>query len=175
MFRDDFTDGRDRRTHASLLGPRPVRRALWAATLLLLITTLAVPAPASAQDFSLPGLQGGQLTQADLSQGATIVVVWASWSPKCRDIVNRVNAISQRWGRRARVVTVNFQEDRGTVQGFLASQTMSAPVYLDLDGAFSKKSSVTTLPGLLVVRDGTTAYRGRLPDDPNQVLSELLQ
>jgi thiol-disulfide isomerase/thioredoxin len=175
MFRDDFTDGRDRRARVGLLGSGPLRHALWAATVLLLIAAFAVPTPASAQDFRLPGLRGGQLTQSDLSQGATVVVVWASWSPKCRDIVDRVNAISQRWGRRARVVTVNFQEDRDTVQGFLASQNLSVPVYLDLDGAFSKKSSVTTLPGLLVVRDGTTAYRGRLPDDPSQVLSELLE
>jgi len=171
MFRDDFTDRRERKTPSSLLS----LRVFWTLSLLLLIAVLVAPASASAQDFRLPGLQGGQLTQSDLSQGATIVVVWASWSPKCRDIVGRVNSIAQRWGRRARVVTVNFQEDRGTVQKFLGSQNLSVPVYLDLDGAFSKKSSVTTLPGLLVVRDGTTAYRGRLPDDPSQVLSEVLE
>lgn len=153
----------------------PFRTRRWIAAALALLVALALPLPSSAQDFRLPGLRGGQLTSADLGQGATIVVVWASWSPRCRDIVDRVNALQARWGSRARVVTVDFQEDRGTVDGFLSGKNLSVPVYLDEDGAFSKKHAVTTLPGLLVIRDGSVAYRGKLPDDADRVLAEILQ
>ena len=149
-------------------------RWLAAALALLLLGAALVPAPASAQGVRLPGLQGGQLTDGDLAQGATVVVVWASWSPRGKDIVDRVNAIQSRWGSRARVVTVNFQEDRGTVEGFLAGKGLAVPVYLDADGAFSKKHAVTNLPGLLVVRDGNVAYRGKLPADPASILNETL-
>jgi thiol-disulfide isomerase/thioredoxin len=153
-------------------GHRPLQR--WGAAVLALLLTLVLPVSAGAQDIRLQGLSGGQLTEADLGQGATIVVVWASWSPRCRDIVDRVNAIQGRWGNRARVVTVDFQEDRGAVQSFLSGKNLSVPVYLDTDGAFSKKHAVTTLPGLLVIRDGNVAYRGKLPDDADRVLSEIL-
>lgn len=146
-----------------------------AVTALVVASFLLVTPFAEAQDMDLPGLQGGRLTGADLTQGATVLVVWASWSPKCRDIVPRVNAIADRWGNRARVVTVNFQEDRQTVQEFLTGKGLSVPVFLDLDGSFSKKNSVTTLPGLLVIRNGSTAYRGRLPDDPGGVIGEILR
>ena len=154
--------------------PNPSRAPRCIAAALALTLVFALPLPAAAQDFRLPGLSGGQLTDADLAQGATIVVVWASWSPRCRDIVERVNAIQGRWGSRARVVTVDFQEDRGAVQSFLSGKNLSVPVYLDGDGAFSKKHAVTTLPGLLVIQDGNVAYRGKLPDDANRVLSEIL-
>jgi thiol-disulfide isomerase/thioredoxin len=150
------------------------KRPRWLAAGLAVLLGLAVTLPASAQGPRLAGLQGGQLTEADLAQGATVIVVWASWSPRGKDIVDRVNAIQGRWGSRARVVTVNFQEDRGTVEGFLAGKRLAVPVYLDSDGAFSKKHAVTTLPGLLVVRDGNVAYRGRLPDDPTSILAETL-
>jgi thiol-disulfide isomerase/thioredoxin len=150
---------------------RARRSAAWLAVAVL---GLALALPAPAQDVRLSGLRGGQLTDGDLAQGATVIVVWASWSPRCKDIVDRVNAIERRWGNRARVVTVNFQEDRGTVDGFLSGQNLSAPVYLDGDGAFSKKHAVTTLPGLLVIRDGSVAFRGRLPDDPASILDETL-
>ena len=153
-------------------GHRPLQR--WGAAVLALLLTLVLPVSAGAQDIRLQGLSGGQLTEADLGQGATIVVVWASWSPRCRDIVDRVNALQGRWGNRARVVTVDFQEDRGAVQSFLSGKNLSVPVYLDTDGAFSKKHAVTTLPGLLVIRDGNVAYRGKLPDDADRVLSEIL-
>jgi thiol-disulfide isomerase/thioredoxin len=122
----------------------------------------------------LASLGGEQLSEGDLAQGTTIVVVWASWSPRSRDIVARVNPLAQRWGGRARVVTVNYQEDRGAIEGFLAGKGLSAPVFLDADGAFSKKYAVATLPGLLILKDGNVAFRGKLPDDPDKVIVEIL-
>ena len=148
----------------------------WATCVALLLTlVLAVPGTAEAQEIRLPGLSGGALTEADLAQGSTIVVVWASWSPRCRDIDRRVGQLARQYGNRARVVAVNFQEDRQTASGFLAEHPVSVPVYLDQDGTFSKKYAITALPGLLVVQNGRTAYRGKLPDDPAEVLDEILQ
>lgn len=130
--------------------------------------------PLAAQDFALHGIRGGQLVEADLSRGTTICVVWASWSPRSRGIAGKVNAIAGRWGGQARVIAVNFQEDRPAVERFLAGNGMSVDVFLDESGAFSKKYSVATLPGLLVVKDGSIAYKGKLPDDPDSVLSSLV-
>lgn len=154
---------------------RPLRSA-WtafvacAAVLLLLAGAL----PAAAQGGGLRGLNGERLGDSDLAHGTTIIVVWASWSPRGRDIDSRVNALVDRWGRDARVVTVNFQEDRATVEKFLRGKHMRAPVFLDTDGSFSKKNAVTNLPGLLVIKDGSTAFRGKLPDDPSSVIAEIV-
>jgi thiol-disulfide isomerase/thioredoxin len=131
--------------------------------------------PLAAQDVRLSCGGGQSLSDADLARGATIIVVWASWSPRSRDIVERVNPLAARWGGRARVLTVNFQEERGAVDSFLAGKGLSVPVCLDTDGSFSKKYNVATLPGLLVVKDGQVAYRGKLPDDPDSVISGLLR
>lgn len=155
------------------LGSTTGRRLAIALALALGLAALTA-IPSSAQGVRLSGLGGEELREGDLAGGATIVVVWASWSPRGRDIVDRVNALSSRWGGRARVVTVNFQEDRATVESFLSGQRMAVPVFLDTDGAFSKKYSVTTLPGLLVFKDGDAAYRGKLPDDPNSVIVPIL-
>lgn len=147
------------------------------AVLAVLVGTV-VPASigsvAAAEDLGLQGLRGERLSEADLAQGATIFIVWASWSPHSRNIVERVNPLVQRWSGKARVVTVNFQEERGAVEGFLAGKNLGATVYLDADGSFSKKYAVATLPGLLVVKDGRVAYRGRLPEDPDRVIVEIL-
>ena len=136
---------------------------------------LGVASLADAQDVRLRGLGGEQLRDADLAQGTTVIVIWASWSPRGRDVVPRVNALAERWGRQARVITVNFQEDRGTVEGFLGGQGLRVPVFLDPDGAFAKRYAITNLPGLLVIQNGETAYRNRLPDDPDAVLGEIIR
>jgi thiol-disulfide isomerase/thioredoxin len=148
------------------------RRGL--AALLALAFAAGAATPAVAQDLRLKGLRGEELRESDLASQPTVVVVWASWSPRGRDIDRRVGALAGRWGRQARVITVNFQEDEATVEQFLAGKSMGAPVFLDSDGAFSKKYAVTNLPGLLVFKDGKAAFRGKLPDDPDAVISPIL-
>jgi thioredoxin-like negative regulator of GroEL len=128
-----------------------------------------------AEEVSLTCLGGGRLTAADLGKGATIVVVWASWSPRSRDIAERVGSLAARWGGRARVATVSFQEDGPAVERFLAGKKLGAPVCLDPDGDFSHKYNVSTLPALVVVKDGAVAYQGKLPDDPDAVIAPLLR
>lgn len=129
---------------------------------------------AEGERWQLPGLGGGELTEARLAQGATLLVVWASWSPRCRDIVPQTNALVERWGERGQVVTVVFQEEPQTVEGFLRGQTLRAPVYLDRDGAFSKKHAVTTLPSLVIFRDGEAVYQGKLPAEPDSLIRRYL-
>lgn len=145
--------------------------------LALLVASIALVVPVSAQPrgFRLEGLKGGELVTGDLDQGTTVAIVWASWSPRCRDIVERTNAIAARWGKQVRVITVDFQEDPEAVRSFLKGQDLKAPVYMDEDGAFSKKYAVTHLPGLLVFRDGQIRFSGRLSRDPDSVISESLQ
>lgn len=147
------------------------RLAVFCTAAALLVATAA---PATAQGVLLRGLGGEQLAEADLAQGATIFIVWASWSPHSRDIVGRVNPLVQRWSGKARVVTVNFQEERQAVEGFLAGRSFGTTVFLDSDGAFSKKYAVATLPGLLIIKDGRVVYKGKLPEDPDRVIVEVL-
>lgn len=145
--------------------------------LLCLITTLLALAGGAlfaAEPIVLEGLDSGRLSEADLERGTTIVVVWASWSPHCRDLVSRVGALSASWSSRARIVTVVFQEDAHTVRAFLAGQKLAAPVFLDVSGAFSKKHAVTSLPGLLIFQDGERRYGGRLPPDADALISRTL-
>lgn len=155
----------------------PIHHRLLAVTVLVILVTALVGSAktAEAQPVSLTCMGGERLSDADLARGTTIVVVWASWSPRSRGIVERVGPLASRWNSRARVLTVNFQENAQAVQGFLGGRSFGAPVCLDADGAFSKKYNIATLPGLLVVKDGQVAYRGKLPDDADQVIADLLR
>jgi len=147
-------------------------RRVWLRSAALTLATGLIAAGAlAAGDVRLPGLHGGQLTSAELAKGDTVVVVWASWSPRCRDIVDRVNAIQSKWGARARVVAVDFQEDSSKIEEFLRGKNLAVPVYLDSDGAFSKSMAVTSLPGLVVFHGGNPTYQGKLPADVDATLT----
>jgi hypothetical protein len=73
------------------------------------------------------------------------------------------------------VITVDFQEDPAEVEAFLRGKSLGPPVYLDRDGEFAKARAVTSLPGLLVYRDGAVRYQGRLPADASSVIEEALR
>ena len=126
------------------------------------------------ENVDLPGLAGGHLTSQDLQKGNVVLVFWASWSPRCRDIAERLNAIAASWGGKARIAAIDFQESPEDVQKFLTGKKLTVPVFLDRDGGFSKQHDMTTLPGLLVLKGGAEAYRGRLPADVDAVLREHL-
>jgi len=147
--------------------------AAWVALALLALAT--PPSGLAAEDFRLSGLQGGQLTASDVARGNTALVVWASWSPRCRTVAADLDGLAARWGGKVRIVAVNFQEDRAAIESFLAGHELSVPVYLDSDGSFSKAHSVSTLPGLLVFRDGAVVFHGRFGSDADDVLREALQ
>jgi thiol-disulfide isomerase/thioredoxin len=157
--------------------PRLPRRRVLAAVIVAACLGAGVAAGRlAAQDaWELPGLEGGSLSAGDVASGTTVMVVWAGWSPRCRDIVGKSNSLVERWDGRARVVLVDFQEEPGEVSSFLSGKGARAAVYLDGDGAFSKQHRVTTLPGLVVYRDGEVAYQGKLPDDPDSVIGDAVR
>jgi hypothetical protein len=129
---------------------------------------------AAAQEIGLPGLDGGQLRESDLQRGIVVAVVWASWSPRGRDVVAKINDIESRWGSRARVISINYQESRAEIESFLAGKGLRAPVFLDTEGEFSKKYSRPNLPVLLVFRDGEQPVKSALPDDPHPTIANAL-
>lgn len=148
------------------------RRSGVAVAVVIIALILTAGVPAAAGEEALTDLQGGRLQPGEFGRGAVIAVFMATWSPRCRDVVSRAEKIQRRWGDRARVVLVSFQEDAATVREFVGETEI--PVYLDPEAAYSKQHSITFLPGLLVLTDGAVAFRGRLGSDPDGVLAQIL-
>jgi len=142
---------------------------------LVMAACLGLSAGARAQGLVLDGLGGGRLSEAELGQGNAVLVFWASWSPRGRDIASRVHAVARSAGSRASVAAVNFQEDAATVRRFVAATPLGVPVYLDVDGGLAKRFKMANLPGLLVLKNGKVAYQGKLPEDAEQVVADALK
>ena len=143
-----------------------------------LVTTLALlllPAAAAGQvDIAgLTHLDGTAVNDDEVSRDS-LFVIFSTWSPKCGDIVPRVNDLHEEWGRRTDIFLVNFQEDAATVNKFVAGGS-SVQVLLDSEASFSKKHKITYLPSLLAVKDGSAAFHGKLPSDTGPVLRSIYE
>lgn len=156
------------------MSPLSASRTITLGALLLALALGSAPLGAQGGG-SIRGLDGdGSLTLEQLRQNDAIIVFWASWSPRCRDIVGKVNPIHAKWNSRARVSTVNFQEKPEDIRKFLAGKTLRAPVFVDDRGTFSRKHAVTDLPGLVIYKGGKIAYQGKLPRDVDQLIAQIL-
>lgn len=149
-------------------------KRLTATALLLLVSWAFHAAPAASQGFRLDGLDGSSLSQDALQSGDWVIVVWASWSPRARDIGARIEALSSKFSGRARVCGVHFQDTPAEVRRSLGGQLPSAPLYVDARGDFSKKYQVSDLPALLVLRQGRVVHKGRLTANADGVVGPLL-
>lgn len=149
---------------------------LLATSVVLVALLLALATPAGAQSpLRLPGLDSGELSEGELEKGTQIIVFWTSWAPRGRDVVERVNRLVDRWGDQARVLTINFQEDKSAVRSFLAGKpALKAKVFLDLDGDLSKKHHVNSAPWLLILKDGRTSFSEKLPRDTDALVAQVL-
>jgi thiol-disulfide isomerase/thioredoxin len=139
-----------------------------------LVASAALPLAVANDQLELRTLEGPAWSTAELERGTTVLVFWAGWSPKCRDIVAQASAIRERAGGRARVIMVNFQESPDQARSFLGAGA-SSPQVLDEQGSLAKRYSMVALPGLLVTREGQTLYQGRLPADAPAFVESLLQ
>ncbi len=139
------------------------------------LTLLAVSSGVQAQELRLDGLAGGKLGESELAKGSHVIVFWASWSPRGRDVVDRVNTIAERWKGNARVLTVNFQEDPAAVRAFLNGKAaLQAEVFMDRDGELSKKYRVNSAPWLVILEGGRMSLSEKLPTDPNPAIARVL-
>jgi len=144
---------------------------------LVLGTALAVDAQQATFRLAKLGATGpgaAELTAETLGKGNKIIVVWASWSPRCRDIDKRVAALHEAWGSRADVLTVNFQEKPAAIRDALSKMDMKVPVYVDADGRFSKAHAVTTVPHVIVYSNGKRVVAQRLTRDVDSIIDANL-
>lgn len=100
------------------------------------------PAPTvgrAAPDFRLETLDGSSVRLSDFQGKLVLINFWASWCPPCRqEMPGIVQAYNQNKDRGFVVLSVDEQEDNGTVQRFADQFAMDFPIALDVTGQVGK-------------------------------------
>ena len=114
-----------------------------------------------ARDFTLPSLDGGDISLSDYRGSVVLVNFWATWCPPCRaEIPDIEAAYRERSADGFVVLGVNGQEPRETVEPFVKAQGMTYPILLDEQGTVASEYRVIGMPmSLLVDREGVIQTR----------------
>jgi peroxiredoxin len=82
-------------------------------------------------DFSLTDLAGKLWTLHDLKGKVVLVNFWATWCPPCRKEMPDLDALYKEFRDKGLVVLAISDEDRHTVESFLADRKVNYPILLD--------------------------------------------
>ena len=117
--------------------------------------------------FALKDTSGREWKSAEIySRGATVVVFWATWSPRSAEVIHDLEALRTKIGaEKLQVVTVNCEHpsisaaDRDAIAAVAKQAGFSGPVLVD-DGlvAFNEYGTMALPSTLVLGADGKVAY-----------------
>ena len=123
--------------------PTRVLTAAQAASATARAQVAAMPAP----DFTLPTLDGEDITLSDLRGRAVLINFWATWCPPCRLEMPAMQRVYERYKEEGFVVlAVNFREGQEQVKPFVEELGLTFPVLLDEKGNVASQYRVIGLP-----------------------------
>jgi thiol-disulfide isomerase/thioredoxin len=134
---------------------------LLAALLLAAASGTGLPAVhygAPPPDFTVRTPQGSEPLSA--LRGKPIVInFWASWCPPCTDELPYFERLTQTYGDRVTVVTVDWNEDPGVAAAYLHSHKLTLPVVADRQSQIYRAYSLFEVPDTLVLdAQGNVTY-----------------
>ena len=111
-----------------------------------------VPSPREgfpAPDFSLPTLDGEEVTLSDLRGQVVVINLWTSWCPPCREEMPALEVVYGQYREEGLVVLgVNstFQDNEEAAASFVRELGLTFPILLDRSGAASRRYQLQALP-----------------------------
>lgn len=115
-----------------------------------------------APDFTLPTLDGKQVTLSDLRGKVVLVNFWATWCPPCvREVPSLVRIYEQYKTQDFVLLGLNttYQDDPAKVAQFAANNKISFPILLDATGEGGAGYGSRLMPtSYLIDREGRIVY-----------------
>ncbi len=136
---------------------------LCAAVLVLMGTTMSYGADAKAPEFTLPNLDGEDVTLSELlKDGPVVVDFWATWCKPCIKAFPDLQEIFDKYkdcGLTVVAISIDSTHSTTKVKPLIVSKGNTFEVLLDPSLAVAKKFHVTSVPRTVLVRqDGTVAW-----------------
>ena len=111
---------------------------------------------ATAPDFSLPNLAGGQLQLSSYRGKIILLDFWATWCEPCRDEIPRLEELQNKYGNHGlQIIGISMDDESEPVRDFYQHFHMNYPVAMGNANIGTLYGGVLGLPIALVIgRDG---------------------
>ena len=107
------------------------------------------PVVGGLKEFPPMGVKDMETYLADNGGKATIVMVWTTWCPSCKQELPEMEQLNKSHGDKVNIISVSLDEKVGALQKFFADKALDLPVYHG-DQAFGRKFSIESIPTMLI-------------------------
>ena len=136
--------------------------------------------PIASADFTLPQLDGGNVSLSGLRGHVVVMEFWATWCGPCRYSTPSLEVIYRKFRERGVVVLlINHGEPEQDVRAW-AERRFTAPILLDAGDRVADRYGVQGIPSLFIIDQtgrivyAESGYRGGLERNLKRALEELL-
>jgi len=110
----------------------------------------------------------------DYTKKITVVNFWATWCAPCVEEIPSLNRLKQKMsGLPFELISINYAEDKKTINEFMNTVKVDFPVLIDKEGAFAKQWNVISYPSTFIIgTDGKIKYgvnSAIMWDDPDLI------
>jgi thiol-disulfide isomerase/thioredoxin len=118
--------------------------------------------PKAAPDFSLPDIDGQQVSLQQYRGKVVFLNFWATWCIPCREEMPALERLHQTYhAQDLAIVSIDLKESADQVKIFFQKHSLSFPALLDQDGSVFRDYLVAGMPTTyLIDREGTLLARG---------------
>lgn len=148
---------------------RPFSKSFLVVLFLLTLPAELLPNPWAIEDmigkpapaFTLPDLNGGDVSITDFRGKVVLLNFWATWCPPCRTEMSRLNSLKKDFNSKTfEVVTVSTDRTLSPVLDFVRGNNISLIVLHDSEIKVSRRYNVFSLPtSFLLNRKGVIVER----------------
>lgn len=114
-----------------------------------------------AANFTLPTLDGKQVTLNELDADVVILAFWAAWCPFSHEAIPLVDReLRSAWSNNRKVAFygINAGDTTQAAQGFVREHDIGMPMLMDGDKAVYEKYETPSFPTAMVIANGRVEY-----------------
>ena len=115
-----------------------------------------------APDFTLPDLEGNEISLRDFKGKVIFLHFWATWCPPCRNEMPSVEVLYQKLkDKDFELLAVSLdRQGSSAVEPFIRDYGLTFPILLDLEGKVARTYKVRGIPSTFIVdKEGLIAER----------------
>jgi len=121
----------------------------------------ALREPTPIVDFTLPDLQGNQVSLSAFKGKVVLLNFWATWCPPCRKEIPSMERLYKKYGDQGfEIVGVDLQESHATVADFVKEFGMTYTVLLDNKGETGATYGARSIPTSYIIDRSGNAVSG---------------
>ncbi|MFA5264653.1 MAG: TlpA disulfide reductase family protein [Opitutaceae bacterium] len=142
-----------------------------------LAVSLLATASQSNVGKTIPDLKLEYVKNAVQPAGKPMILeFWATWCPPCRKSIPHLNEIYKKYQDRGLLAVGVTDEDRPTVDAFLAKMKMDYTVAIDAEGALGNSFGIKGIPhAMLVDKTGKIVWEGHPLDLQDSDIEQVLK